>query len=85
MVCFTALCTPSGPALTLPDSSKTGVTWALMAGTAIEVTPNLAIDVGYRFLNIGGVTTKADAFGVAAKLADVKINEVRVGLRYMFR
>lgn len=85
VVCFTALCAPSGPSASLPNSSKTGFTWALMAGTAIQLTNQLSLDLGYRFLNMGGMTTKADAFGVSAKFADVKVNEARLGLRYMFR
>jgi opacity protein-like surface antigen len=82
--CYTALCTPSGPALTIPDTRKSGFTWALMAGTAIEITPNLSLDVGYRFLHLGAVTTGTDAFGVGAKIGAVKINEVKAGLRYKF-
>ncbi len=82
--CYTALCTPSGPSATIPDTRKSGFTWALMAGTAIELTPNLSIDVGYRFLHLGKVTTGADAFGVGARIGDVKINEVKAGLRYKF-
>lgn len=85
VVCFTALCTPSARSATLPNTSKNGMSWALMAGTAIQVTDALAFDLGYRFLNLGGATTKTDAFGVSAKVADVKVNEVRLGLRYMFR
>lgn len=85
VVCFTALCAPSAPTLTLPNATKTGFAWALMAGTAIALSDQLALDIGYRFLNLGPAETKTDAFGVSAKLADVKVNEVRVGLRYMFR
>ncbi|WP_342360706.1 outer membrane protein [Terrarubrum flagellatum] len=83
--CYNALCTPSGPTATLPNSSKTGFAWALMAGTAVQLTDALALDIGYRFINLGGVTTNSDPFGVAAKVDDVKVNEVKVGLRYMFR
>lgn len=85
VVCFNALCAPSGPTATLPNSSKTGFTWALMAGTAIQLTDQLSFDLGYRFLNMGGMTTQADPFGVSAKFADVKVHEARLGLRYMFR
>jgi opacity protein-like surface antigen len=82
VICFTALCTPSGPAPTLPNSRKTGASWAVMAGAAIDITPSLSLDVGYRFLHLGRITTGTDAFGVAARIGDVKVNEVKAGLRY---
>jgi opacity protein-like surface antigen len=85
VICFTGACTPSGPGGTIPDSSKTGLAWSLMGGLGVQLTDQLSLDIGYRFLNLGGMTTKADAFGVAAKLDDVKVNEVRLGMRYMFR
>ncbi|MET0606563.1 MAG: outer membrane protein [Beijerinckiaceae bacterium] len=82
--CFTAFCTPTLAMNTLPDTSKTGASWAVMAGVAWEITPNLSLDIGYRYLSLGEITTNPDSFGVSAKIGDVKINEVKAGFRYKF-
>jgi opacity protein-like surface antigen len=39
------------------NGSKTNFAWALMAGLDFDVTPNLRLEVGYRYLNYGSVTT----------------------------
>jgi opacity protein-like surface antigen len=60
-----------------------GFAWAAMAGAAYPLAPNLLIDVGYRYLNIGDVSTGSDAFG-AMTFKNVAAHEVRVGLRWSF-
>jgi opacity protein-like surface antigen len=60
-------------------------TYALMAGTAVDLTCNLKADVGYRFRHIEG----GDMFGYADNGGPgsdngVNLNEVRVGARYNF-
>jgi opacity protein-like surface antigen len=57
--------------------------WALMSGAAINVTPNVAVDVGYRYLNLGDVGTASDAAG-AMTLKNLAAHEVRVGIRWSF-
>lgn len=54
--------------------------WALMAGVAYAVTPNLTVDVGARYLNLGKLTSYS-AFGGATQ-KDNTAREIRVGLRY---
>lgn len=55
--------------------------WAGMAGVAYAVGPNLLVDVGYRYLNFGDVTTSGDAFG-AMTLKNLAAHELRVGIRW---
>ena len=57
--------------------------WALMGGTAYSITPNLAVDLGYRYLNLGDVSTESDASG-AMTLKNLAAHEVRVGVRWSF-
>lgn len=58
-------------------------TWAAMAGIAYAVAPNVLVDVGYRYVNFGDVTTGSDAFG-SMTLKNLAAHEVRVGFRWSF-
>ncbi|MDE1994962.1 MAG: porin family protein [Rhizobiaceae bacterium] len=60
-------------------------TYALMAGTSIDLTCNLKADVGYRFRHVEG----GDMFGYAENGGPgydkgLNLHEARVGARYMF-
>lgn len=57
--------------------------WALMAGVGWQVSHNLMIDFGYRYINFGDVRTESDAFG-AMTFKNVGGHEVRAGLRWSF-
>jgi opacity protein-like surface antigen len=39
------------------NRSKTGFAWALMAGLDFAITPNLRLELGYRYLSYGSVAT----------------------------
>src|SRR5271165_4751675 len=41
------------------NGSKTSFAWALMAGFDFAVTPNLRLELGYRYLNYGTISTGA--------------------------
>lgn len=57
--------------------------WALMAGTSYAITPELALDLGYRYINLGTITGIQGATGNSyTKVIDA--HEIRIGLRYMF-
>lgn len=79
---------PNGTTGTQPGDSKWDFSWALMAGVGYNVTDNLVIDAGYRYLNLGdGRSGKAAGFGgsrKAIKFDDIQAHEFRVGFRYMF-
>ncbi len=42
----------------LDNGGKTAFAWALMAGLDFNVTPNLKLELGYRYLNYGTFTTR---------------------------
>jgi len=59
--------------------------WAAMAGVAYQVAPNWMVDVGFRHLHLGDVSS-VDA-GVVTSVAafrNLSANEARVGVRYLF-
>ncbi|MGE3246394.1 MAG: outer membrane protein [Beijerinckiaceae bacterium] len=56
------------------SQTKFNFAWALMAGLAIEVSPNAKLEVGYRYMNLG-------KWG-ESKTANTS-HDVRVGFRYM--
>jgi opacity protein-like surface antigen len=65
------------------NKKQWGFAWAATAGAAYPISPNLMLDVAYRYLNIGDVKTGSDAFG-AMTFKNVAAHEVRVGLRWSF-
>lgn len=72
------------------SSSNWGLAWALMAGFSYSITPNLLLDVGYRYIDMGSVKGAPIAcLGAAVCANEVKklhvaSNDVRVGLRWLF-
>lgn len=75
------------------NGTRTQLAWALMAGTAVEISPQIKLDLGYRYINYGKATSGTDAVAAASvppatiKLTtkDLDAHEFRFGLRYMFR
>lgn len=61
--------------------SQWNFAWAGMAGVAYKVAPNMQLDVGYRYLALGDVSTGGDAFGNTT-IKNIANHEVRVGLRW---
>jgi len=87
--------TPSGGFAA--DHSQWNFAWALMAGLSFDVTQNLKLDLGYRYLDLGkfksGTMTCLNGTGggfnsttcespIQAK-HDVAYNDFRIGLRWM--
>jgi opacity protein-like surface antigen len=64
-------------------SSDYNLAWALMAGAAVDVGYGFKLDLGYRYMNLGEVKTKLDAYGFGTKLKPLEAQEIRVGVRYM--
>jgi opacity protein-like surface antigen len=71
---------------TFGAGTKSGLAWALMAGVSADVTQNLKLDVGYRYLNLGKIQsgTFSCCVGVTLENKNIDAHEIRVGLRYMF-
>jgi opacity protein-like surface antigen len=69
------------------DGDDWSFAWALMAGVAYEFSPSLAVDVGYRYIDMGEVSSDTIASGAGDgdfTYDDLQAHEVRVGMRYMF-
>lgn len=71
------------------DRMQTNFAWQLSAGLAYNVTPNLKLEVGYRYLDLGRFNTNVIACqGVAVCPGEVQSfslasHDVRVGFRYV--
>ncbi len=60
----------------LGGEGRWNFSWALMAGAAYQLSPNLSADFGYRYADLGS------AVALDGSLVDVTAHEFRVGLRY---
>jgi opacity protein-like surface antigen len=79
------------------EHSRWNFAWALMAGLSFDVTQNLELDLGYRYLDLGKVSSNAfnclNGSGASGGLTacesaiqskrDVAYNDFRIGLRWM--
>jgi opacity protein-like surface antigen len=67
------------------DSTTYGLAWALMAGFSYPLTPSVAIDIGFRYLNSGATRTLVNSqTGTTLKQTNVS-EQVRVGVRYLIQ
>jgi opacity protein-like surface antigen len=80
----------------LSDAGKWNFAWALMAGLSFDVTQNLKLDIGYRYLDYGKFTSgvshclspgspsgfSCQSYTVYSK-NELASNDVRIGLRWM--
>ena len=78
------------------DAGKINFAWALMAGTSFDVTRNLKLELGYRYLNYGSAksggsnclsgqgtpTFNCQSFNL--KASQLASNDFHIGLRYYF-
>lgn len=75
---------------TVGGNSGTDVAWQFCLGAAIDVAPNTIVDFGYRYINMGRVSTTSQAvvLGIGQTVgklkADLQANELQFGLRYTF-
>lgn len=72
------------------NGSETNLAWALMAGLSYDVAPNYKVDIGYRYLNMGDVTSGRAVCGgnlatcdLTVKAKDLESHEIRFGMRWM--
>lgn len=66
------------------ESSKWNFAWAYMAGVSYKVSSNFHVDLGYRHIDMGDITTGRDTYGNQLTLKSVAADEVRLGVRYFF-
>jgi outer membrane protein OmpA-like peptidoglycan-associated protein len=60
--------------------------WAVMAGVAVDITRNVAIDIGYRYIDFGKLRTSGQTtLGTFARSeANFRAHEALIGLRFSF-
>jgi opacity protein-like surface antigen len=78
---------------TFKTKTTTQFAWALMAGAAYDVNSRLKLEMGYRYLNMGGAKApipNCNAFGpglqpcaVTFQMARSGVHDVRFGFRWM--
>lgn len=74
------------------DNSKTSFAWALMAGASLDLSDQLKLDAGYRYLNLGSDIAATTALihcfcgtiGDPLTASDMEAHEIRIGLRWEF-
>ncbi|MEX0751462.1 MAG: outer membrane beta-barrel protein [Xanthobacteraceae bacterium] len=71
-------------AVATPDTTaKWNFAWAYMAGVSYNIFGKYHLDLGYRHINMGDISTGTDAYGNRLTLNDVAADEVRLGFRYL--
>lgn len=60
--------------------SSTQFAWAAIAGVSYQFDPNIAVDLGYRHLDLGRFSISTEGYLVNKHFTE---DEVRVGVRYM--
>lgn len=73
---------------TIRNSNKGDLAWALHAGLAYDVSPNLKLEVAYRYLNMGDVKTGSIDCYCGATYGGVKVKtlesqDIKIGMRWM--
>jgi opacity protein-like surface antigen len=72
----------------ITNNDQTSFAWQVMAGTNVTITPNLALDLSYHYFDAGhlssGNTVAGTSVSVPRLSADLKANEIQIGLRYKF-
>ena len=67
------------------NHGRWNLAWALMAGAAYEISPNMMIDAGYQFRSLGKAKS-GRIYGTQSRIEydDIYAHELRLGLRYNF-
>ncbi|TNC08639.1 porin family protein [Methylobacterium terricola] len=74
---------------TYKNRIRTNFAWALHAGLSYAVTPNLKLELAYRYLNLGeGATGVLNCFCAQTyqpfKVKDIEAHDIKLGMRWMF-
>jgi opacity protein-like surface antigen len=68
--------------------TKVDLAWALMAGVGYQVSSNLVLDVGYRYIDMGSAQSSqgdvVQAMNPKLVVDDMTAHEIKIGLRYHF-
>lgn len=74
----------------LGDKGKFAFAWALMAGASYDISDNAKLDLGYRYINLGGGTAATSgiincscgSIGQPLTVHSLHAHELRVGIRW---
>ncbi|MFM9857662.1 outer membrane beta-barrel protein [Pseudoxanthobacter sp. M-2] len=80
---------PDGRTGKRPDAEGWNFAWALAGGVGFDVADTVTLDAGYRYLALGSAETGRTAIGGGggrgrAKLEDIAVHQVRLGVRVRF-
>jgi len=81
---------PVASSLSAANGSQWNFAWALHAGLAYKVTPNVTLELAYSYVNLGNGTTGVDstfdgsAGGHVFKFNNITSNDVKLGVRWNF-
>jgi opacity protein-like surface antigen len=72
------------------NNSEWNFAWALMAGLSVDLNPEAILDVGYRYIDLGGgaagasdlIVCQCGTVGRPLEVADLTAHEFRIGLRF---
>jgi opacity protein-like surface antigen len=73
-----------------PDHGKFDFAWAVMAGLSYSVTPNMKVELGYRYLDMGSAQSGGiQCYNTPSCIQETQrfqlaSHDIRIGLRYMF-
>jgi opacity protein-like surface antigen len=73
------------------DKTQTNLAWSLMAGTSYDLSSNAKLDIGYRYLNLGGSVSatssllhcECGSIGQPLKISGLEAQEFRLGVRWL--
>ncbi|WP_018260508.1 outer membrane protein [Methylobacterium sp. WSM2598] len=75
-----------------PSNAKTNLAWAVHAGLGYAVSPNLKLELAYRYLNMGEARSgRLDCFpgcvnpplSTVYTLKDIESHDIKIGMRWM--
>jgi opacity protein-like surface antigen len=80
----------AGPSNTFTDyfqsKSRTNLAWALMAGASVDVSRNVKLELGYRYLNMGRAETGTlfanNPPNTIVRVKDIDSHDFRIGMRW---
>jgi opacity protein-like surface antigen len=73
------------------DKTKGSFAWALMAGVSYDVTPNVKVELGYRYLNLGKAASGNLAYcsggcpvpAVSGRFGTIDSHDIKLGVRWL--
>jgi len=72
-----------------PNKTSTELAYALMTGFSYSLTPNIKLDFGYRYLDMGRIASNSIVCNslpcpLESQHYHLSANDIRLGLRYVF-